>query len=217
MDWQALVVLAAQGVLIFFLIQELRELLTSRELRRDVRSVVVGVGVRHLLMAPLVLSLVMGTYHALSSAHPVFRVGWASLLGSDGGGVLTTTLGWGSWFGVIIGVALGALVLVLMPLLVLGEEGLFRSGDEARGVPRRVLQAVAFGLCHLVAGIPLGLALGLTWGGLYLSREYTKSYRHAEGDAKTKELRGLYGSASAHLAYNVGIVLLALVLVLSGW
>src|SRR6478735_2344081 len=65
------------------------------------------------------------------------------------------------WRGMLVVIA------VLMPNLVTWEERLFRRGIERRTSLGRVAWAIAFGLFHLVAGLPLFAALALSLLGLY--------------------------------------------------
>jgi hypothetical protein len=69
---------------------------------------------------------------------------------------------------------------------------------------------VLFGLAHTVVGIPIGAALALSIGGLYLTRCYL------EGWKETRTQSGaLLESTRAHLAYNLTIITLVLISLLA--
>jgi hypothetical protein len=72
---------------------------------------------------------------------------------------------------------------------------------------------VLFGLAHAVVGIPLGAALALSIGGLYLTRCYLDGWRETR-----TESGALLESTRAHLAYNltiIGLLLASLVVLLA--
>src|SRR4029450_9106842 len=86
------------------------------------------------------------------------------------------------------------------------EECVSRRGAEARGTAVNLGRSLVFGLAHAVVGIPIGAALALSIGGLYLT------WCYLEGWKETRSQTGaLLESTRAHLAYNLTIVTLVLV------
>jgi hypothetical protein len=102
------------------------------------------------------------------------------------------------------------LLIVGMPLLVAREEWVFRRGAEARGTAVNLGRSLVFGLAHAVIGIPIGAALALAIGGLYLT------WCYLEGWKETRSQTGaLLESTRAHLAYNLTIITLVLISLLA--
>jgi hypothetical protein len=72
---------------------------------------------------------------------------------------------------------------------------------------------VLFGLAHAVVGIPIGAALALSIGGLYLTWCYLERWRETRSESEA-----LLESTRAHLAYNltiIGLVLASLLVLLA--
>ena len=97
------------------------------------------------------------------------------------------------------------LLIVGMPLLVAREEWVFRRGAEERGTAVNLGRSLVFGLAHAVVGIPIGAALALSIGGLYLTRCYLNGWKETRS-----QTGALLESTRAHLAYNLTIVALVL-------
>src|SRR4029079_4807060 len=81
------------------------------------------------------------------------------------------------------------LLVPALPLFAEAEERMFRAGAEHWTTGRRVRRAVAVGLVHALIGIPIGVAMALSIGGLYFTWRYLKG--------------GILESTRAHLAYNM--------------
>jgi hypothetical protein len=109
----------------------------------------------------------------------------------------------------VIPVVFGVLLVLGLPLLVEGEEWVFRRGAEHRSRAANLRRAVLFGLVHAIVGVPLAAALALSVGGIYLTWRYLRVWQ-----ATASPRLALLESTRAHLAYNlviVGLVLVALV------
>lgn len=126
---------------------------------------------------------------------PVFQFSWFSLVGSllgrdiKGGNI--------SMVGLtipFIGVVLCLLLLAQLSSFSRSEELLFRKGTKSwRGA---VVRSIAFGLAHMIVGVPFGTGIALILSGLYFSYLYFKG--------------GVDLSAQAHFQYNLFIVSLVL-------
>jgi hypothetical protein len=141
-----------------------------------------------------------------ASGLPVLSFGWWSAIGGEGNpvvGVSNRDLGIAS---VVIPLFFIGLLIVGMPLLVAREEWVFRRGAEERGTAVNLGRSVVFGLAHAVVGIPIGAALALSIGGLYLTRCYLNGWKETRS-----QTGALLESTRAHLAYNLTIVALVLV------
>jgi hypothetical protein len=164
-----------------------------------------GIGRRHLWPVPFVLAAVLGAALVLVRL-PVLSFGWWSAIGGVGNPVagsteqtVGTALEW------LIPIVFLLLLLPSLPLFALREEELFRLGAEGWSWPRRVAKTVAFGLVHVVIGIPIGVALALSIGGAYFLACYLRGWR-ATGSDRAAVLE----STRAHTAYNAAIVALVL-------
>jgi hypothetical protein len=194
LDVLALVVLAVVG---FRLVEAAR---SSVEARR--KSLVVAQGLRphHFLLALPVLTAIIVTAVVLIQL-PVLSFGWWEAIGGVGNpavGLTDQDLG---ILDVLIPAFFLGLLVVALPLLVAREEWVFRRGAEHRGALQNVGRSVVFGLAHAVIGIPVGAALALSIGGLYLTWCYLQGWR-----ATRSQAGALLESTRAHLAYNVTIL-----------
>ena len=140
-----------------------------------------------------VIALAVGL---LALNNPILDWGWwtvvASQVGdqSGGGNIITAPFS----YPMLVPPFVVLLVLVL-PRLAESEELMFRRGtltwrDGA-------LRSLVFGLIHMVVGIPLAVALALSIGGLWFTRQYF--------------LGGTRRSTLHHLTYNCIALLLVLV------
>jgi hypothetical protein len=203
LDILTLVVLAYVGVR---LVDAARQSVSQRS---HVWLVVSGLRLHHFLLAVPVLIAVIATAVALFQV-PGLSFGWWTAIGGEGNPVFGTARP--SAVGpldAVLPVVFGVLLLLGLPLLVEGEEWVFRRGAEHRGRMANVRRAVLFGLVHAVVGVPLAAALALSIGGLYLTWRYLRVWR-----ATASSRLALLESTRAHLAYNlviVGLVLVALV------
>jgi hypothetical protein len=177
----------------------------SVEGRRKAIAVVRGLRPRHFLLGMPVIVAVISTAFVLIQL-PVLAFGWWTALGGQGNPVLGTTDRSLGVFDVAIPVAFASLLVVSLPLLVAREEWVFRRGAEHRGAWNNIGRSLLFGLAHAVIGIPLGAALALSVGGLYLTACYLRGWRTTRSQAGA-----LLESTRAHLAYNATILALVAV------
>jgi hypothetical protein len=180
-------------------------------LRPDMRSrtaeILRGVRLRHVLLAPVVLTVIIIVASVLIEL-PVLEWGWWSAIGGEGNPVIGVTeqtshspLEW------ILPAAFLLLLLPALPLFAEREERMFRLGAEHWSFWRRVARGVQFGLVHALIGIPLGAALTLSVGGWYFTAMYLRGYRRSGGDGRA----GLLESTRAHAVYNLEILALVAV------
>lgn len=199
LDLLTVAVLAVVGVRLFEAAR------TSVGSHRKALGVVQGLRRRHFLRAIPVVALIVSTAFVLIQL-PVLSFGWWSAIGGEGNpvvGVSNRDLGIAS---VVIPLFFIGLLIVGMPLLVAREEWVFRRGAEERGTAVNLGRSVLFGLAHAVVGIPIGAALALSIGGLYLTRCYLNGWKESRS-----QTGALLESTRAHLAYNLTIVALVLI------
>lgn len=175
---------------------------SSVERRGPMFEVVRGMKWRHVLGAFPVLVLVIAVA-AILIQLPYLSFGWWSALGGEGNPVFGTTSRSLGPLDIIIPVAFGSLLIVGLPLLVSREEWVFRRGAERRTLGDNVGRAIFFGVAHAVIGIPIGAALALSIGGIYLTWCYLHGWK-----ATRTQAGALLDSTRAHLAYNALIVVL---------
>ena len=177
--------------------------------RGHVWGLVAGLRLRHFLLALPVLVAVLAVATPLL-AIPGLDFGWWTALGGEGNpavgvapesatpGVLET----------VIPVVFMTLLVIGLPLLVEGEEWVFRRGAQHRSRAANARRSVLFGLVHALIGIPIGVAMALSVGGAYFTWAYLRVWR-----ATGSEDEALAESTRSHLAYNLviaGIVIAAL-------
>jgi hypothetical protein len=181
----------------------------SAVLRQRVRTIVTGIGWRHLWPVPFVLSGVIVAAVALLEIPPL-RFGWWTALGGLGNPVTgTTDQTTGTALEWLVPLVFIVLLVPALPLFAFREEQVFRLGAEDWSRWQRALKAVQFGLVHAVIGIPIGVALALSLGGAYFQWAYLRGYRASGGDQRAAVLE----STRAHTAYNgvlVGVILAAI-------
>jgi hypothetical protein len=177
--------------------------------RGHVRDIVAGLRPRHFLRAVPVLFGVLAVATPLL-AVPGLDFGWWTAIGGEGNpavgvgresatpGVLVT----------LVPIVFVTLLLIGLPLLVEGEEWVFRRGAEHRTRAANACRSVLFGLVHALIGIPIAVAMALSVGGFYFTWAYLRAWR-----ATGSEEAALAESTRSHLAYNLmiaGIVIYAL-------
>ena len=199
LDLLMVAVLAVVGVRLFEAAR------TSVGAHRKTLGVVQGLRSRHFLRAVPIVALIVSTAWALIQL-PVLSFGWWSMIGGEGNPVVGVTEKDYGIVSVVVPLFFIGLLIVGMPLLVAREEWVFRRGAEARGTAVNLGRSLVFGLAHAVIGIPIGAALALSVGGLYLTWCYLEGWKETRSQAGA-----LLESTRAHLAYNLTIITLVLV------
>ena len=165
-----------------------------------------GIRFRHVVAVPFLLTAVAIVAVALLQV-PGLSFGWWTAIGGVGNPVTgTTERTIGTPLEYLLPLVFLALLIPSLPLFVESEERMFRQGAEHWSRWKRLWKAVVFGLVHALVGIPVGVALALTVGGLWFTRAYLRGY--AAGGAP----EALLESTRAHLAYNLTIVAVVLAL-----
>ena len=218
LDALSFVVLAFVGFRIF----SGTRLLGRRDVRDHVLDIVRGLRLRHFMFAPLVLVGVGLVAFSLLQI-PGMSWGWWSAIGGVGNpalGVSDNSTGVFEW---LIPAVFITMLLPALPLFAESEERMFRQGAEHWSNWRRARRAVEFGLVHAIIGIPIGVALALSVGGVYFTSAYLRGYRRGEdvlidpdADRRRRQIQGVMESTRTHLAYNVSIVALVAVTVVFG-
>jgi hypothetical protein len=198
LDLLTVAVLAVVGVRLFEAAR------TSVGAHRKTLGVVYGLRGRHFVRAIPIVALIVATAWALIQL-PVLSWGWWSMIGGEGNPVVGVTERDYGIVSVVIPLFFIGLLIVGMPLLVAREEWVFRRGAESRGTGTNLGRSLVFGLAHAVVGIPIGAALALSIGGLYLTRCYLDGWKETRS-----QTGALLESTRAHLAYNLTIITLVL-------
>lgn len=176
--------------------------------RAVVWQLVVGLRLRHFVLAVPVLGAVLAVAMPLL-AVPGLDFGWWTAIGGEGNpAVGVGREGAAGPLEAILPIVFISLLLIGLPLLVEGEEWIFRRGAQTRSRAANARRSVLFGLVHAVVGIPIGVALALSVGGQYFTWAYLRMW-----DETADEDAALAESTRSHLAYNLviaGIILVAL-------
>jgi hypothetical protein len=161
-----------------------------------------GIRPRHFLVALLILTCTGAAIAVLLAGDTFLRWGWWSVLGGNGNVILGEAKASGQILSDLI-----LPILILTPLLLslarfaLQEERIFRRGDEKRGIGGRLSRSLAFGLAHLLMGIPIGAAIGLGVGGFGFSQVYLRRWRKS-----ASRYQSVLDAARVHLAYNLIVI-----------
>lgn len=162
------------------------------------RSIRLGIALQSAGVLAVVVAVAAGL---LALQNPVLNWGWWSVVAtqagqdSAGGNIITAPFSYP-----ILALPFLALLALVLPRLAEIEEQTFRRGT--RSWKDGIWRSLAFGLIHMLVGVPLAVALALSIGGLWFTRQYF--------------LGGVARSTVYHLTYNcVAFALLAVALVLS--
>jgi hypothetical protein len=170
-----------------------------------------GMRLRHFLLAVPVLAVVISLSLLLFQV-PGLSFGWWTYIGGEGnpvfGAARPEAVG---PLDAVIPVVFAVLLVLGLPLLVEGEEWVFRRGAEHRSRSGNLRWALYFGLIHAAVGIPIAAALALSAGGAYLTWAYLRMWRKTGSQQEA-----LLESTRAHLAYNLVIVSVVALALLTG-
>ncbi len=198
LDLLTLAVFAFVGVRIF----SGTRLLGRRDVRDHVVDILRGLRPRHFLLCWPVLIAVSFTAFALIQL-PGLSWGWWSAIGGVGSPVVGssersagTPLEW------IVPAVFLTMLIPALPLFAESEERMFRLGAERWSNARRVRRALEFGLVHCLIGIPIGVGLALSIGGLYFTWAYLRG--------------GVAESTRAHLGYNLTVFIFVAIALATG-
>jgi hypothetical protein len=179
--------------------------------RGHVWSLVTGLRPRHVLRAIPVLAAVLAVATPLL-AVPGLDFGWWTAIGGEGNPVVGVGRhGAAGPLETVIPIIFVTLLIIGLPLLVEGEEWVFRRGAEHRSRAANARRAVLFGLVHAIVGIPIGVAIALSVGGFYFTWAYLRVWR-----ATGSEEEALAESTRSHLAYNLVIAAIVIVALATG-
>jgi hypothetical protein len=197
LDILSLAVLAYVGIR---LADAARHAVRSRDY---VWGLIKGLRSRHFLGAVPTLACVIGLALVLLRV-PGLSFGWWTAIGGQGNPVFGSARPQAVGpLETVIPIVFVTLLIPGLPLLVEGEEWMFRRGAEHRSRGGNLWWAVLFGLVHALIGIPLAAALALSAGGVYLTWAYLRMWRRTGSQEAA-----LAESTRAHLAYDLVIVLI---------
>jgi hypothetical protein len=206
LDLLTVAVLAFVG---FRLADAARQTLSARG---EVWPLVAGLRPRHFLRAVPVLGAVLLVATPLIQV-PGLDFGWWTALGGQGNPVVGVGRP-GATPGILetlVPAVFVTLLILGLPLLVEGEEWVFRRGAEHRTRAANARRSVLFGLVHAVVGIPLGVALALSIGGFYFTWAYLRVWRRTRSESAA-----LAESTRSHLAYNLVIAVIIIAALATG-
>lgn len=158
-----------------------------------------AVGLRHVLGSAGLVVLILGVVVVLVVLVPPTRIGLGQLIGLEGNAVFAPiddaldapldaaaqpgspdTLATGvPWTDLVAVTSFLGLLVMLFPHLAHAEEAAFRAGWEDLTGWQRVVNALRFGVLHLIMLIPLAAALAVALAGYVYGRIYLRAYRRA--------------------------------------
>ena len=179
--------------------------------RGHVWRLLTGLRPAHFLRAVPVLGAVMAVATALLTV-PGLDFGWWTQIGGEGNpAVGVGREGATGPLEAVLPVIFMSLLLIGLPLLVEGEEWVFRRGAERRTPAANARRSVLFGLAHALVGVPIGVAIALSVGGFYFTWTYLRRWR-----ATFSQEAALAESTRSHLAYNLVIAAIIVVALATG-
>ncbi len=175
-------------------------------------AIVSGMRFLRVCRCVVVMIAVVGIIGSLLQFGEPLNWGWFHLLFDRPGGVVSAAVSAGGKSGEGVWTAVVVLVLALMvPNLAETEERVFRQGRVSWS--DIAYSAVMFGPLHLIMGIPIAAAIGVSLGGLWLGYWYRRSYLNAIARGalhQDAEEMALLESTREHVGIN--LCLLAIVL-----
>lgn len=154
----------------------------------------------------IVLFAAIGFYGWLVTVSPVMKMGWYTLLSSQGGNVFITPIqdaSDSSWLVIrFVPVIFFVGFLIANPFITFVEESVFRDGYLNWG--KICKQSVKFGFIHMLVGVPIGIGFVLSFVGLFLGFKYKRAYDRLpkEIDHDIKKYEALLVSTTYHTTYN---------------
>lgn len=154
----------------------------------------------------IVLFIAIGFYRWLITVFPLMKMGWYTLLSSQGGNVFITPIQDASdslWLVIrFVPVIFFVGLLIANPFITFIEESFFRNGYHTWGKIGK--QSVKFGFIHLLVGVPIGIGLALSVVGFFFGFKYKRAYDQQpdEIDNVAKEYEALLVSTTYHTTYN---------------
>jgi hypothetical protein len=177
-----------------------------------------GIKIRHFFANLPMLASTM-VVAAIFLFIPGLSWGWWSMFGGEGS-ILLGRVQDGEESRAIVSMISAFLMsafIVVVPPLAMREEQIFRMGSERRAPKDRITNAVFFGLLHSVMGIPIGVALALSLGGIWFTSRYLSGYKKAriagQGLVESQEA-GIRESTLYHMAWNWTVLALVISLML---
>lgn len=177
-----------------------------------------GIKIRHFFanLPMMAATMIMATVFLYI---PGLSWGWWSMFGGEGSILFGRVQDWEESRAIVsmISAFLMSAFIVVVPPLAMREEQIFRMGSERRTPKDRVSNAVFFGLLHSVMGIPIGVALALSLGGIWFTSRYLSGYKKARmagQDLMRSREAGIRESTLHHMAWNWTILALVFSLML---
>lgn len=196
----------AINAIIYFIVYMLAlHLWQGYKKRGEVFDLLSGLRPRHVLQGLGLLSATLASLFVMAylaaTVFPLLKWSWLQALA----GQMTSPVAVGASKQVTVpGFVIFGMYLMFffaMPMLVVAEEKMFRSGAERRSLTGNVLLAIAFGLSHSVLGLPIFCAIALIPAGMILTRIYLKSASTAV-DSVQAPRAALLDASRAHLMNN---------------
>lgn len=163
----------------------------------------------------LMLSFVVIGYLAFSHYLPFLSWGWMNLVYPNGGNMMITPLLLLTspndvWPNILLTIVL-VVFIVSLPFMAYMEEVLFRKGHtESKAM---IWHSIGFGSIHLIVGVPVSIAILLSFVGLFFASKYVSAYNKAIGNMTESDAEevGVIHSTTYHTMYNTLAILVFIV------
>lgn len=151
--------------------------------------------------------LVIGSYVLINYYLPFVSWGWMNLIYSNGGNMFVTPLllvvsGTKDYLAQATLTLVMVIFIVILPFITHFEEKIFRKGYL--GTKEIIRQSIFFGAIHLLVGVPLSIAILLSFVGIFFASKYVEGYAKAKKlfSADEAEEAGVMYSTAYHTMYN---------------
>ena len=214
------------GSIIFYREHLPEDIKDSNAVRKDLKP-------KHFLIGTLSIISVLATGTLLIRYIPGMQFGWLTWLASQASETQTGQTVESSPFLWVTIVILILIFSIVLPKFAFLEEEKFRKPYVWATKPIQLVQALKFGIAHLIMGIPIGAALALSIGGVFFTETATRTAKkelnaslakvpqhcthdetitHVDKSIQNAETQAIWQSTLVHTAHNYIAMSLCLLL-----
>ena len=214
------------GSIIFYREHLPEDIKDSNAIRKDLKP-------KHFLIGTLSIISVLATGTLLIRYIPGMQFGWLTWIASQASETQTGQTVESSPFLWATTIILILIFSIVLPKFAFLEEEKFRKPYVWATKPMQFMQALKFGIAHLIMGIPIGAALALSVGGVFFTETATRAAKkelntalieisqhhshdetiaHADKSIQDAETQGIWQSTLVHTAHNYIAMSLCLLL-----
>lgn len=148
---------------------------------------------------------------------PFLQWGWWASLGGEGSIITASNSNATSVWSTVLSLGVLSFVIIALPVFAWFEENVFRKNSQNFSLKQLITSNVAFGLIHLIMGIPIAIALALIAAGFIFQRVYLYAYKkQAHLGERAATQHALEQASAVHLAHNIVVLTFAFVSIAVG-